>query len=417
MKRPNRTLIVLGMVGQVPFAGVAWQALHYLEGFRRLSFDVSYVEDTGAWPFDAAQNTITDDCGYTLRYLARLMGWAGFGDRWAYCDATGREVCGLSPAQLKALFERAEVLVNLTGATVLREEHRRVPVRVYLETDPVLPQIEVAKGRRFTHELLAAHTHHFTYGENLGAPDCGVPVGPFTYRPTRQPVVLDWWQPRAEEWESGRVREWVSRSGAPIPPLSHSSGPSPSQLPPFTTVATWEQTGKDVRWNGETYTWSKHHEFRKFIDLPRQTAQPLELALACGDAGALRSLAEHGWRVRDALALSRDILPYRDYLLSSRGEWTVAKDQNIRLRSGWFSDRSACYLAAGRPVVTQDTAFDRVLPTGEGLFAFRTMEDAAAALEGIAADYERHARAARAIAHDYFRAETVLGRMVQEWGG
>ena len=107
---------------------------------------------------------------------------------------------------------------------------------------------------------------------------------------------------------------------------------------------------------------------------------------------------------------------YRSYLAGSRGEFTVAKDQNVRLRSGWFSDRSATYLAAGRPVVTQDTAFGNVLPAGEGLFAFSTVDEAAAAVERINADYSRHRRAAQSVARDYFSHEVVLGRLLQEVG-
>jgi len=184
--------------------------------------------------------------------------------------------------------------VNLTGATVLREEHLRVPIRVYLETDPVLPQIEVAKGNPFHLEMLSAHTHHFTYGENIGQPDCGVPVSRVPYRPTRPPVVLDWW-------------------------ASEAARPGPC----FTTVASWRQAGKDVEWRGETYAWSKHHEFLKIIDLPRRTPQPLELALAvrgqpaagtewvardAEDAEAIRRLRQHGWRVVNAMPLSRDTI-------------------------------------------------------------------------------------------------------------
>jgi hypothetical protein len=187
-----------------------------------------------------------------------------------------------------------------------------------------------------------------------------------------------------------------------------------------------------VEWRGQTYTWSKHHEFLKIIDLPRRTTQPLELALAvrgqpgadgaawvprdAEDADAIRRLAQHGWRVVDAMPLSREIEPYRDYILGSRGELTVAKDQNVRLRSGWFSDRSACYLAAGRPVITQDTAFGKVIPTGEGLFAFRDLEDIVAALEAVGADYARHAAAAHAIAESHFKAETVLAKLAEDCG-
>jgi hypothetical protein len=275
-------------------------------------------------------------------------------------------------------------------------------VRIYLETDPVLPQIEVAKGDSFSLGLLGAHTHHFTYGENLGAPDCGVPVERFSYRPTRQPVVLDWWK-------------------AP-PALSSGS---------FTTIASWRQSGKDLEWNGETYTWSKHHEFLKLIDLPARTPQPLELALAlksrgengngCAppdgeDSEAIRLLRSRGWRVREGLPLSRDLFSYRDYIAGSRGEFTVAKDQNVRLRSGWFSDRSACYLAAGRPVVVEDTGFGDLVPTGRGLFAVRGLEDAVEAFAAIAADYAAHAAAARAIARGDFEATRVLRPLLEAAG-
>jgi hypothetical protein len=385
-------LVVLGMMGRTPFAGVAWQVLHYLEGFRRLGHDVCYVEDTGDWPYDPEQNSITEDCSYTVSYIARLMGWCGMPDRWAYrAAAEGGRAYGMSEADLARLFERADALVNLTGATVLREEHLRVPARIYLETDPVLPQIEVAQGRRFTLQLLSAHTHHFTYGENLGAPDCGVPVTPFEYRPTRQPIILDWWPPAVKH----------------DPPTTDGR---------FTTIASWKQSGKDITWNGERYTWSKHLEFLKFIDLPRHTDQPLELALACGDRKAIGRLASHGWRMVDAMALSKEIMPYRDYILGSRGEFTVAKDQNIRLRSGWFSDRSACYLAAGKPVITQDTGFNNVLPTGCGLFSFRTMEEILGAMDAIASDYQANSMAARQIAAEYFAAEKVVGSLIDRAG-
>jgi hypothetical protein len=397
-------LVVFGIVGGMPVAGVTWQFAHYLEGFRRLGCDVYYVEDTGTWAFDPEQNTITDDCRYAVRYVAEVMARHGFADRWAYRAARpDGETFGLSASDLRRVLDGADVLVNITGSTVLRAEHRRVPVRIYVETDPVLPQVEVAKGNARLIEILDAHTHHFSYGENLGGPDCGVPVGRFAYRPTRQPIVLDWWTP-----------------------------PTVAPSPCFTTIASWRQSGKDVEWNGETYTWSKHHEFLKLIELPGRTAQPLELALALRstvrddeagwvlwneeEADAVRRLRSHGWRVVNGLAFSRRSAPYRDYIMGSRGEFTVAKDQNVRLRSGWFSDRSACYLAAGRPVITQDTGFGARLPTGEGLFAFSTVDDVLAAIDAVNADYERHHRAARAIAEDCFRAETVLAALLDDAG-
>jgi hypothetical protein len=381
------------MMGRAPFAGVGWQVLHYLEGLRRLRCNVSYIEDTGAWPYDPEQNTITDDCRYTTAYIARLMTWCGLSDCWAYRDAAGGgRLVGPAAPGVDELLARADALINLTGATILRDEHLRVPVRIFLETDPVLPQIEVAAGRQFTIDLLEAHTHHFSFGENLGAADCRVPLGRFDYRPTRQPIVLEWWNTASADF------------------------PSPTADGRFTTVASWQQSGKDVEWGGQTYSWSKHHEFLKFLDVPHLAGRPIELALACADAGALRLLGAHGWRVVDALALSRDILPYRDYIKGSRGEFTVAKDQNIRLRSGWFSDRSASYLAAGKPVITQDTGFGNILPTGRGLFAFTTIDDVLAAVDVIEGDYPGNSGAAREIAAAYFAAGTVLDSLLKRAG-
>ena len=281
---------------------------------------------------------------------------------------------------------------------MLRDEHLRVPVRIYLETDPVRPQIEVAQGRQYTIDLLTAHTHHFTFGENLGAGDCRVPVERFDYRPTRQPIVLDWWAPATRTAANGA-------GGRPLLPDDR-----------FTTISSWKQSGKDVEWNGETYIWSKHVELMKLIDLPRRTHQPLELALCKGDAEAIEQLTSYGWRIVDALAMSKDISPYREYILGSAGEFTVVKDQYIRPRSGWFSDRSACYLAAGKPVITQDTGFGNILPTGRGLFPFRTTDQILDALEEIKADYGAHARAAQEIAREYFGADCVLGSLLERTG-
>ncbi|HEX6508828.1 MAG TPA: hypothetical protein VF221_14465 [Chloroflexota bacterium] len=380
MRAPR--VVLMGSMGSQPFAGMAWQVLHYLEGLRRLGYHVHYVEDTGGWPYDAEQNTLTDDCGYTVRYIAQLMEWCDLPDRWAY--QLGSETFGLSDQQLAGVFDDADALINLTGSTVLREEHLRVPVRIYLETDPVMPQIEVAQGRQFTIDLLGAHTHHFTYGENLGGRDCQVPLDCFAYLPTRQPVVLDWWTAEDGPARDGR----------------------------FTTIASWRQDGKDIEWNGETYYWSKHLEFLKILDLPRRTERALELALACGDPDATQLLHAHGWRTVDASIVSKDITSYRDYILGSSGEFTVAKDQNIRLRSGWFSDRSACYLAAGKPVITQDTAFGNSLPTGNGLFSFREMGDILDAFETIESDPRGHEHAAREIAAEYFAAEKVVADLM-----
>lgn len=385
---PDRLrIVVAGGVGAMPFAGVAWQVLQYLEGFRRLGHEVFYLEDTQRWPYDPVNDTVCDDAGPAVAYVAGLMARCGLAERWAYRDVAGDRLHGSSEADLSRTLATADILVNLSGATVLREEHLQVPARVYLETDPVLPQIEIAQGRQFTIDFLASHTHHFTYGQNFGAGDCGVPIERFEYRPTRPPVIVDWWA-----------------GGDPVPGRA------------FTTVANWRQQGKDIEWGGQLLTWSKHVEFERFLELPGRVRVRIELALATDDEAAVERLQAAGWWVRPARTLSQDIEAYRSYIRSSAGEFSVAKEQNVRLRSGWFSDRTACYLAAGLPAVVQDTAFDCALPTGEGLLAFTDLDGAERALEAVLADYPRHCAAARKIAREHLRAESVLAELLERLG-
>ena len=392
MAEPLR-IVVLGALGQMPFAGVAWQVLHYLEGFRRLGHDVSYVEDTGNWPYDPELETVTDDASGAARKLGGVLAAHGFAERWAFRNAARpAELHGMSEAILAQRLRDADVLVNLSGATVLGESHADVPIRIYLETDPVTPQLEIDAGRGFTAQLLGAHTHHFTFGERIGTPGCAVPVGDVRYQPTRQPVVLDWWAP--------------SDGGTP---------PARRRLR-CTTVASWEQGHKDIAWRGETYTWSKSAEFEKLLGVPARVEATLELALALDDEPTLARLRAAGFVVGPARSLSNDPLAYRGFIRGSGAEFTAAKDQNVRLRSGWFSDRTATYLAAGRPAVVQDTGFDAVLPTGEGLLSFRTPDEAVAALQEVASDPGRHGAAALAIAREFFDAEVVLARLLRDAG-
>jgi hypothetical protein len=381
-------------MGRIPFAGMAWEALHYLEGLRRLGHDVFYVEDTNAWPYDPELDSSSPNCTYAVSYIAKVMAWAGLSDRWAYRAADpDSSVYGLSEADFHQLFSDADVLINWGGSTVLRDEHLCVPVRAFLETDPGGGDILAARGDPEAIELLSAHTHFFTWAENLGAPDCRLPQGPVAYQPTHMPVVLDWFPPT----ESGP------------------RGDNPAGLR-FTTVANWYQPG-EVEWQGEVYAWSKHHQFLRYVDLPRCLGRPIELALGSVDEDALELLGAHGWRVVDAGPFGTDILPFREYIFDSDGEFTVAKDVYVRLRTGWFSDRSAYYLAAGKPVITQDTGFGSFLPTGEGLFGFNSMDDILDAFERIQSNYRRHSQAARAIAEEHFRAEPVLAKLIEGLNG
>lgn len=381
----RRRLVVLHLAGRYPLGGIGWQAVHHVLGLARLGHDVFYVEDSRANPYDPRIKSVVVDSSYGVAFLADVMARFGLADRWAYVDgATG--VChGLSWERLRQLYREADGLFNVCGATELKEEHLRCPVRVYLETDPVFEQIRVAEGDRRAIAALEEHTHHFTYGENLGQPDCPIPVEKFSWRTTRPPVIPELWE--------AHVNAAAER---------------------FTTVATWKNVGKDIRFRGETYHWSKHMNFLEVIDLPRRTLQRLELALEVDDEGARDLLVRHGWLITDAFEASRDLTAYQRHIERSRGEFTVSKDLVVRTRSGWFSDRSVCYLAAGKPVVTQDTGFGKYVPTGAGLFAYQTVEEAAAALDEVNRDYARHCRAARGIAEEYFAADRVLGRLCRD---
>lgn len=386
--RPRR-IIVLGTVASSPYAGMAWMHMQIGAGLLRLGHDAYYFETTSRWPYDPERATCVNDSAYSVRYLARVAASFGLGGRWAYRRSySDKQWLGMGRAEAEDLLAHADAVLNVAGATRLAEEGLKVGRLVYLGTDPVYHEIAFANGDEETRSIIAEHTDFATYGENIGSPDCPVPPLPGLKAKTRQPVLLDLW-----------------RAGPPA-------------RAELTTVGNWRQSGHDIEYRGEIYRWSKHHEFLKFIDLPRRVRRPIELALDLAhlDPGERRLLESNGWRLADAHALTTDPWTYRDYVRSSRGEFTVAKDQNVRLRSGWFSERSACYLAAGRPVITQDTGFGVALPTGEGLFAFRDLEGIVAAVHAVDADYERHSRAAREIAAEYFRAETVLAKLIADLG-
>ncbi len=399
-------IIVLGTLAANPYAGMAWMHMQIAAGLRRLGHDVYYFEVTSMWPFDPVRKTKVCHSDYAVPYLASLASRFGLDGRWAYRRSySDNQWCGLSQTRAESMLADADAVFNISGATQVRSrEGLKVGRLVYFGTDPVFHELGYANGSEAARKFVEEHDDCVTYGENIGQPGCPIPSLPRLRSRTRQPVLLDLW------------------------------AADPPSKPEFTTVCNWKQDGHDVTYQNVTYYWSKHHEFLKFIDLPRRTAQPIELAMglsdpelirpasddvirATGVASNARALLEsNGWRLVDAHAFTTDPWTYREYVLSSRAEFTVAKDQNVRLRSGWFSERSACYLAAGRPVITQDTGFGAVLPTGEGLFAFNTMDEILEAIDAINADYQRHSRAARAIAEEYFRAETVLRKVVEDLG-
>jgi len=380
-------IVVLHFVGRMPLAGIAWQAMHYLLGLEKLGYEAWYVEDSGTNPYDPRANSVVMECDYNVAYLRRVMERYGLGGRWAYWDAINDRWHGLPRERVRALYAEADGLINLCGATQLRDEHMACPVRIIIDTDPVYEQIKYAKADAAARTYVDAHTHFFTYGANLGTPSCNVPLSGVDWRPTRPPVDAALW-------------------------------PEPVGTPPcFTTIATWENKGKNIDFDGDSYVWSKHVNFLRFLDLPRRRPQTcFRMAMLPPDGAVQRDVTSAGWQIVDPRPISADMTDYQSFIAGSRGEFTVAKDIYVRPNSGWFSDRSVCYLAAGRPVVTMRTGFTSFCPQGEGLFDYADHDEALTAIDAIARDYRRHGRAARALAQEYFASERVIGSLLAEAG-
>jgi hypothetical protein len=382
-------IVLLGMMTRMPVAGVVWQTMQYLVGFERLGCEVYYVEAHGCTPTAFLEDEEDDGSGKAARFIDGVMRRFGLGGRWAFhaLHDDGR-VHGMTEGQLRHLYRSAALIINLHGGTVPLPEQYATGRLVYLETDPVALQMELYHNRKETFDFLEPHSAFFTFGENYGKPGCRLPVCErFAFRPTRQPVVMDFWEAGGQE--GGRT---------------------------WTTVGNWRQSHRKVRFEGEVYHWSKHYEFLKFLDLPRRAGENFELALSSCEDGERELLEGKGWRVLSAALLSSDLDAYRSYLHASRGEFTVAKDQNVRLRTGWFSDRSASYLSAGRPVITQETGFSGIFPTGAGLFSFTNLEEIVGAVEEVNSDYARHCRAASDLAREYFSFDVVLRGLLREIG-
>jgi hypothetical protein len=378
-------IVLAGYLVRCPLGGYAWQVLHYLVGLRALGFDPYFYEDTAYYAdcFDPASGNmhVRPDAG--VAFAADFFARFGLADHWMFWDAAQDCYHGCSGEQTAAVLRDARVVLTLAAVTHLPRQPGQQ--KVFIDIDPGFTQLRVAAGEAGLCDLLAEHDRHFTIGENIGTPPCPIPTARFEWLPTRQPIATELWRPLPEDPAAA-----------------------------YTTVGRWDEQRRDVRFHGEIYGWRKRVEWMKFLDLPARTGQRFAPAMDVDktpdDAALLR---RHGWELTDPIAVSRDALVYRDFIRGSKGEFTVAKDLNVRLSTGWFSDRAACYLAAGRPVITQDTGFGSVLPVGRGLFAVRNVEDAVAAVATVEADYPAHAQAARGIAAAHFDAHRVLADLIR----
>ena len=390
MKR--KKIAVLGFMANCPIAGVIWQHIHYIVGLQRLGHEVYYVEDTSRIPYDPVQQTPTEDYTYAAGILARLASEFGFEGRWAFSPRykSPAETAGLSRAFLNALYHEADALLNICGSHELNDDLLRSERIIYVESDPAVEQIKVDQGDRATTEFLQRHCARFTFGESIGRPEFPVPLHGVEWLPTRQPVVTDFWRP-----EPG----------------------TPAADARFTSIANLATGGKkDIVWREQSYLWSKLPEFEKYRRTPDLAGEEFELATSFKDHALGERFRASGWRIVSPDELSVDHHLYVDYIRASKGEFTVAKDQYVRLNTGWFSDRSACYLAAGRPVVTQETGFTRFYGGASGLLSFGTMDEAVEAIGSIRDNYAAHCQSALEIAREFFEAETVLRSLLARAG-
>lgn len=376
-------IAVLGYIVRGPLGGLVWHHLQYVTGLHALGHDVLFVEDSDDYPscYDPARHVVDTDPSYGLRFAAETFERSGVGGLWAFHDAHAGRWLGPAASRARAFCESADLILNLSGVNPLRDWVAGAPVRALVDTDPAFTQIRHLSDPEARARALG-HTAFLTFGENFGRPGCSIPDDGLPWKPTRQPITLGAWE---------------------VTP-----GP---EAGPFTTVMQWDSYAP--REHGGRRFGMKSESFTEFMEIPTASSETFELAL--GTAGAPRDLlSARGWRIRDPLELAKDAPGYQCYIRSSKGEFSVAKQGYVASRSGWFSERSASYLASGRPVAVQDTGFTGWMEAGLGVVPFSTFEEAADAVARISGDYARHCRAARQIAMDYFDAVTVLPALLEK---
>jgi hypothetical protein len=388
-----RRIVVTGFAANYPFGGVFWDYFQYVIGLRRLGWDVLYVEDSGRWAYDPEQETTVEDGSRNASYLAAQIERLGpeYAQRWFYRDAAGK-TWGAEWPQVVEFCESADLFLNLSRSALARDEYLAASRAALIDSDPIYTQAQLLSDlhsgdpdARERLRLFRQYDTLFTFAENIGCDDCRVPQCGFEWTPTRQPVVLDC--------------------------FTDSIVPVSRRRPTLTTVASWEPMEKGPVVEGVAYK-GKSSEFANFIELAAISPMPLEVALS-GPA-PLDRLRSAGWTIVEGYSVSRDPWIYRDYLANSFAEWCIAKNAYVASRSGWFSCRSACYLALGVPVIAQETGFSRIIPTGEGLLSFTTLEQARAAIARVKENPDRHAKAAREVAREYFDSAKILTRLLEK---
>jgi hypothetical protein len=385
-------IIVAGLVGLYPIGGVAWDYFQYVIGLARLGHDVYYHEDSWSWPYHPIENRYTSEGDYSAKFIADFFAKYApdLQDRWHYLNLHEQSF-GMSQTKFNEVARTADLFINVSGDCFIPEQLSPRCIKVFLDTDPGYNQIMLSERFAWSENverwcsIVRAHDRHFTNAENINSPDCLIPSVGLEWRPTGRPMVMSLWKP-------GDVQSIENA--------------------PWTTVMTWNAFKGKLVYEGVEYK-SKGSEFEKVIGLPRAVRVPLKVAVG-GVKAPLKRIASCGWEVLDGPSATLTPTQYQDFIADSRGEFSIAKHVYVALRTGWFSYRSACYLAGGRPVVVQDTGVSKLIPTGEGLLTFTTIEEAIDAIHEVETNYERHSKTARTIAEAYFDSDKVLGRLIEE---
>ena len=375
-------IVVLGYIVRGPLGGLVWHHLQYVIALKKMGHEVLFLEDSDDFPgcYNPETYELGEDPTYGITFLKNVFTKFDLQNNWAYIDAHTATWHGKSKQEVFAFCTTADIVLNVSAVNPLREWWAAIPCRVLIDTDPAFTQI-----RHLTNEkdfaVAKQHTAFFSFGENIGKPGCTIPVDGLNWKPTRQPVVMDVWK-EAETEGDGK----------------------------WTTVMQWDSY-KVQQYDDKVFG-MKSMSFHEFENLPSLVPyENFEIALGSTTA-PVNELKANGWDIVSSLIPTKTPWTYQEYIRQSKGEWSIAKHGYVASNSGWFSERTACYLASGKPVVVQDTGFSTIFETGEGLFVFNTIEQAVEGINSINKDYKYQCKAARNFVEENFAAQEVLKHLL-----
>lgn len=390
MEKKKLKIVVGGFIGLFPTGGATWDYIQYPLGLKMMGHDVYYIEDTMLYPVYQTKGESWDDCSFGVEYLREAMKKVGLENNWAYRDVSTGKLFGMSESAFKNVCETADVFINVSSSVFMREEYARIPVKILVDTDPMFTQFQyheaMEKGgsaAQSTQDYMKSHDLFFTFGLNIGKPDCRIPQFDYNWHTTKKPICLEYWtQPFTTDHKFG-----------------------------FTSIMNWTER-PDFIYENESWG-QKNKEFKKFHELPVLSGRKFEIIINRPKDEATKKsmefLMQCGWNILSPDHLISDKENYQSFVQSSMAEFSITKETYIKSHSGWFSGRSAVYLASGKPVITQDTQWSKYIPSGHGVLAINDLDSAVNAVEEVTRNYKHHSAGAVEIANEYFDSYKVLG--------